>query len=92
MKTMTAENLIGKKVLVKIKDKDTYTHDLYNSIQLEKGTVIENPHELSSYKCAYLVKFGKRALNKYKKTHSGQWSHAERMEWWTEKEDFIIID
>ena len=86
-------DLVGKKVRINIKDKNGYTSDLYNSIQGKIGTVIQNQGEgLSCYKNAYIVKLGKDALNKYKKTHSGKWSHAHKMEWWTERKDFELIN
>lgn len=84
------ENLIGKKVKVNITKPEGYTSDLYNAIQGEIGEVIEqNSNKI--YKDGWLVKFGKSALNKYKKTHSGKWSHAHRMEWWTEREYLQLI-
>jgi hypothetical protein len=87
------ENLIGKRVKVNIKVKSSYTNDLYNAIQGEEGEIIQkmNTNGLSTYDNAYIVRFGKSALDKYKKTHSGQWSNADRMEWWTERKDFKVI-
>lgn len=91
MKT-TQENLIGKRVRVNIKDKNSYTSDLYKSIQMQEGEIIKKQGEFSSYKNAWLVKFGETALKKYQKTHSGQWSHAHIMEWWTERENFEVLN
>lgn len=95
MKTETIqENLIGKKVKINIKVKSSYTSDLYNAIQGEEGEIIQmmNPNGLSTYDNAYIVRFGKSALDKYKTTHSGQWSNADRMEWWTERKDFKVLN
>ena len=85
------ENLMGKRVKVNIKVKSSYTSDLYNAIQGEEGEIIQMQGKLSSYDNAYIVRFGKSALDKYKNTHSGQWSNSDRMEWWTERKDFKVI-
>lgn len=84
--------MIGKKVKINIKNPDEYTSDLYNAIQGEIGVITEKNSSSLCYEDAYLVKFGKRAINKYKKTHSGKWGGVRtRMEWWTERKDFDLV-
>lgn len=95
IKTMTARTnyQIGIKVRIDIKKPEGYTNDLYNSIQGKTGIIIQRQSDgLSTYNDAYIVKFGNDALKKYQKTHSGKWSHAHRMEWWTESKDFIVVN
>lgn len=80
--------MINQIVKIDIKELERYTKDLYESIQGKKGVIIKKQGNLSLYEDAWLIKFGKDALNKYKKTHSGKWSNADRMEWWIESKDF----
>lgn len=93
--TLTPTELeVGTKVKINIKEPEGYTSDLYNSIQGEQGYILRKQGEFSSYKDAYLIQFGKSALNKYRKTHSGKWANAMNvndMAWWTETKDFDVI-
>ena len=80
----------GQKVKVNILNKDTYTEDLYKAIQGEIGVIIK-PSQSPLSPESYLVRFGKKAQNKYAKTHSGKWGGAgerEDFEWWTEPKNF----
>lgn len=88
-------NLIGKKVKINIQNPETYTDDLYKSIQSEIGTIIEKNDNKGCYNDAYLVEFGAKACHKYAKTHSGKWSGQKgrkTMSWWTESKDFTILN
>lgn len=83
--------MINAIVKINIQKPEGYTSDLYKSIQGKNGIIIEKNSNKGCYKDAWLVKFGKDALNKYKKTHSGKWGAHERMEWWIESKDFNLV-
>lgn len=82
----------GTKVKIDIKEPEGYTKDLYNSIQ---GEVVRQSDNSFYHKDAYLISFGQGAKDKYGQTHNGKWSGISvldaEMEWWTEREDFIIL-
>lgn len=86
-------DLIGKKIVITIKDPERYTSDLYNSIEGQIGTITQNANEKSlCYDNAYLVKFDNKVTSKYAKTHSGKWGAARnKMEWWIERNDFKLF-
>lgn len=97
MNTMnTTANLTeGQLITINIKNPQTYTHDLYKSIQGKTGKVVRK-YELSSgiydNDCeAYLIEFNEPTTASYYETHNGRWGGSEpKMNWWTKVKDFTI--
>ena len=82
----------NKKVVINIKQPDTFTKDLYSSIQGKKGKIVkQSVYEPSKW----LVGFGVAITKKYGNTHSGKvcgYDEVKHMFWWIDQSDFIVLN
>lgn len=88
---------IGQKVIIDIKIPESYTSDLFSSINGKNGIIIQKQGKHSCYDNAYLIEFDLNTTRKYAKTHNGQWGgrnyndpSLKPMAWWTERKNFIL--